>query len=99
MAEVTVRHELDCSADDYWNKCVFNDAFNQALYVERLHFGSFVSIESKDLGDRRTKKAKMEPPLTGVPAPVKKAIGDRDGLWTTVVAAAVFCDLPGSNGK
>jgi arginine decarboxylase len=28
----------------------------------------------------------------------QSAIGDRDGLWTTVVAAAVFCDLP-SNGK
>ena len=28
----------------------------------------------------------------------QSAIGDRDGLWTTVVAAAVFCDLP-SNVK
>ena len=26
----------------------------------------------------------------------QSAIGDRDGLWTTVVAAAVFVDLPGS---
>jgi hypothetical protein len=76
MAEVTVRHELDCSVDDYWNKCVFDDAFNQALYVGRLHFNSFVSLESKDTGDRRTKRAKMEPPLTGIPGPVKKAIGE-----------------------
>jgi len=28
----------------------------------------------------------------------QSAIGDRDGLWTTVVAAAVFFDFP-SNGK
>jgi hypothetical protein len=77
MAEVTVRHELDCSVDDYWNRCVFDDAFNQALYVGRLHFGSFVSLESKDLGDRRTKKARMEPPLAGIPSAVKKAVGDK----------------------
>jgi hypothetical protein len=77
MAEVTVRHELDCSIDDYWNKCVFDDDFNQALYVGRLNFRSFVSLESQDLPDRRTKKARMEPPLNSVPVSVKKAIGDR----------------------
>jgi arginine decarboxylase len=27
----------------------------------------------------------------------QSAIGDRDGLWTTVVAAAVFVDLPNGN--
>lgn len=77
MAEVTLRHELDCSIDDYWNKCVFDDAFNRTLYVDRLHFSSFVPGESRDEGGRRTKKAKMEPPLHGVPTAVKKAIGDR----------------------
>ncbi len=76
MAEVTVRHELACSVQEYWDKCVFDNSFNQKLYVERLHFHSFVPIESKDLGDRRTKKCTMEPPLTGVPGPAKKVIGD-----------------------
>jgi hypothetical protein len=76
MPEVTVRHELDCSVDDYWNRCVFDNGFNQKLYVERLHFNSFVPIESKDLGDRRTKKCTMEPPLTGIPGPARKVIGD-----------------------
>jgi hypothetical protein len=77
MAEVTCRHELDCSVEDYWNKCVFDEGFNKTLYVDRLHFTAFVPGESKDEGGRRTKKARMEPPLTGVPAAVKKAIGDR----------------------
>ena len=77
MAEVTVKHELDCSIDEYWDKCVFDDAFNKTLYEERLHFTSFVPGGTADLGDRRTKKAKMEPPLHGVPGAVKKAIGDR----------------------
>jgi hypothetical protein len=77
MAEVTVRHELDCSIDDYWNKCVFDAEFNQVLYVQRLHFNSFVLVEQNDLGTLRTKKAKIEPPLTSVPAGVKKVVGDR----------------------
>lgn len=77
MAEVTVRHELDCSVQDYWDRCVFDEEFNRTLYVDRLGFSKFIPGESKDLGDRRTKKARMEPPLHSVPAAVKKAIGDR----------------------
>jgi hypothetical protein len=104
MAEVTVRHELDCSVQDYWDKCVFDEGFNRALYVDRLHFTGFVPGESKDLGDRRTKKAKMEPPLHGVPAAVKKAIGDRlsysedgyldkaTGHYTCTITPSTFAD-------
>jgi hypothetical protein len=77
MSEVTVRHELDCSIAEYWDKCVFDNEFNHTLYVDRLGFTRFVPVESQDLGDRRTKKARMEPPLASVPAAVKKAIGDR----------------------
>jgi hypothetical protein len=76
MAEVTLRHEIACSPAEYWDKCVFDNAFNQELYVGRLHFHSFVPVESKDTGDRRTKKCTMEPPLNGVPGPAKKVIGD-----------------------
>ena len=76
MAEITCRHEIDCSIADYWEKCVFNNAFNQELYVGRLHFHSFVPSESVNSADRRTKKCTMEPPLTGIPGPAKKLIGD-----------------------
>jgi hypothetical protein len=104
MAEVTVRHELDCSVQDYWDKCVFDEAFNRTLYVDRLHFTGFVPGESKDLGNRRTKKAKMEPPLHGIPAAVKKAIGDRlsysedgyldktTGRYTCTITPSTFAD-------
>jgi hypothetical protein len=104
MAEVTVRHEIDCSIQDYWDKCVFNNDFNQKLYVDRLHFHSFVPTESVDTPEKRTKKCTMEPPLTGVPAAVKKAIGDRlkyseDGYldkktmrYRTVITPSTFAD-------
>jgi hypothetical protein len=76
MAEITVRHEIAASPANYWDKCVFNNDFNQKLYVEKLGFHSFVPSESVDTPERRTKKCTMEPPLTGIPGPVKKAIGD-----------------------
>jgi hypothetical protein len=76
MAEVTVRHELACSADEYWDQCIFDDEFNQKLYVDRLHFHSFVPEGSEDLEDRRTKRATMRPDVGGIPASAKKLIGD-----------------------
>jgi hypothetical protein len=77
MAEITLRHEIACSIQDYWDKCVFDNDFNQKLYVEKLHFNSFVPSESVDSADRRTKKCTMEPPLVGIPAAAKKVIGDK----------------------
>ena len=77
MAEVTVRHEIDCSIQDYWDKCVFDNEFNLELYVKRLHFNSFVAIGSEDSADRRTKKCTMEPPMASIPPPAKKLIGDK----------------------
>jgi hypothetical protein len=104
MAEVTLRHEISCSVQDYWDKCVFDNAFNHELYVQRLHFHSFVPVESKDLGDRRTKKCTMEPPLTGVPGPAKKVIGDalrysedgyldkKSGHYFAAITPSMFAD-------
>jgi hypothetical protein len=71
-----LRHEISCRSADYWDKCVFDNSFNEELYVQRLGFHSFVPIESIDSADRRTKKCTMEPPLSGVPGPAKKLIGD-----------------------
>lgn len=76
MAEVTVRHELDCSVEDYWNKCIFDDAFNRKLYVEHLHFHAFIPTGSEDSPERRTKRATISPSLDGFPGPVKKMAGD-----------------------
>ena len=104
MAEVTVRHELKVSAADYWDKCVFDNDFNQKLYVDRLGFHAFTPGESKDLPDRRTKKCTMQPSLAGVPGAVKKAIGDalkyaedgyldkKTGRYHSVITPSTFAD-------
>ena len=104
MAEVTCRHELDCSIAEYWDRCVFDDAFNHALYIERLKFPVFERLTSEDSPGKRTKRAKIEPPLGGVPAPVKKAIGDKlayvedgwldtaSGRYEATITPSMFAD-------
>ena len=29
MPEVTLRHEMDCTEDTYWNKCIFDEEYNR----------------------------------------------------------------------
>jgi hypothetical protein len=79
MAEVTLRHEIDCDEDTFWNQCVFSegDDYNRKLYLEYLKFPGYTLLESKDTEDKKTRKVKIDPPLVGIPGPVKKVIGDK----------------------
>ena len=79
MAELKVRHELNCSEDTFWKKIVFDpkDAFNRHLYDDLLKFPNYQVLELKDEETRVLRKVRIEPPVDGVPGPVKKVIGDR----------------------
>ncbi len=79
MAELKIRHELNCTDDTFWNKIVFDpqDTFNRHLYHELLKFPKYQVTELKDEGTRMTRKVHIEPPVEGLPGPVKKALGDR----------------------
>jgi hypothetical protein len=79
VAEIEVRHELDCSEDAYWEKCVFDAEYNEELYLRYLRFPHYELVEQKDLGDRMTRKVRIEPPVGNLPGPVKKILGDRLG--------------------
>ncbi len=86
MPEVTLRHEMDCSEDTFWNKCIFDEEYNRRLFLDALKFPGFALLASTDDAERKTKKARIDPPLVGIPGPVKKAIGDRmsyveDGVY------------------
>ncbi len=76
MPEITVRHELDCDEDTYWHGCVFNEEFNRKLYLETLAFPGYAG-ENVDGATTVTRKVRIDPPLTGLPGPVKKVLGDR----------------------
>ena len=77
MAEINVRHEIDCSEETYWDKCFFDAEYNRRMFLDLLKFPGFTVLEQKDEGDKRSKKVKIDPPLSGMPGPVKKAIGDK----------------------
>src|SRR5580693_4539314 len=79
MAEVTLRHELDCDEDTYWEKCVFNDEYNRRLYLETLKFPGFKVLSHNDGPTKLTRKVHIDPPVTGMPGPIKKLLGDRFG--------------------
>ncbi len=76
MAETTIRDEFDCTADTYWDKCHFNADFNRELYLETLKFPGWKMLEQKTDGPRRTRRVRIDPPVTGLPGPVKKLVGD-----------------------
>jgi hypothetical protein len=79
MADLTLRHEMNCDAETYWEKCVLVDEYNKRLFSEKLQFKSYELIEQKDLGDTVTRKVKAEPKPANLPGPIKKAIGDSFG--------------------
>src|SRR5258708_11669192 len=77
MPEITMRHEIDCDVDTFWDKCVFSEDFNRRLYVEVVKVKSFEHISDTDEPTRRTRKVKIDPQVHGMPGPVKKLLGDR----------------------
>jgi hypothetical protein len=77
MADITLRHEIACDEDTYWTKCVFNEEYNRRLFRDELAFPGFEVLEERDLGDTVHRKLRIDPPVAGLPGPLKKAIGDR----------------------
>ncbi|MBI4956326.1 MAG: DUF2505 family protein [Myxococcales bacterium] len=76
MPEITFRHEFECDEDTFWTE-FFRAEYNQKLYLEALGFPGYQLLDSSDGPDRRTKKVRIDPPVTGLPGPLKKVIGDR----------------------
>ena len=74
---VELKHDLECAGSTYWEKCILIEEFNRRLYGEILKFPKFELLEQKDEGDVVRRRVRIEPPLTGLPGPAKKVIGDR----------------------
>ena len=76
MAEVVLRHEIFCTEEDYWAKCVWTREFNEGLYLKTLGFPRYEVQADTENGNVRNRKTLIEPPVDGLPAPLKKAMGD-----------------------
>lgn len=77
MPEVTLRHEIDTDEDTFWSKIVFNEAFNTQLYEGALKFPGWKLLDSKEDESKITRRVQVDPPVSDLPGPVKKVLGDR----------------------
>lgn len=85
MAEITLRHDIDCDEDTFWRKIVFDEGFNRKLYTENLKIGWKLE-DQKETDTSISRRVHVEPDTSNLPAAVKKVIGDRlayteEGTW------------------
>jgi hypothetical protein len=103
MPDVNLRHEIDCDEDTFWDKCFFNEDYLTHLFMDELKMKGFKILEQHDDGKVLTRKVQVDPPVVGVPAPVKKAIGDtftyvEDGTFDRAAKRFKFKVLPSAFG-
>jgi Protein of unknown function (DUF2505) len=76
MAETIIRTPLECSAEDYFEKCLFAHTYAEELFVKTLKFPSVKVLELDRSSAIWKRRVQIDPPLTGLPGPVAKLIGD-----------------------
>jgi hypothetical protein len=77
MPTVELRHEIDTDEETYWSKIFFDRKFNEGLFKDYLKFPGYAVLEEKDEGSKVVRKVQVDPPVAGLPGPVKKVVGDR----------------------
>lgn len=103
MAEETIRTRLTCPGMDYITKCLFNETYNLKLYQEVLKFPGVKVLELQNTGDQWKRRLQIDPPLTGLPGPVVKIIGDKfsyieEGTFDSKTKRYTFKVTPSSAG-
>jgi hypothetical protein len=77
MPDFTVKNEFDTDEDTFWEKCFFDEEYNRRLYTDTLKFPGWKLLEQKTEGTKISRRVQIDPPVTGMPGPVKKALGDK----------------------
>ena len=74
MKKFTLKHEIDCSAEDFW-EVFFNDDFNTKLFLEELSFPEYEVVEKTESDTKITRTVRGMPKMDA-PKPLKKLLGD-----------------------
>ncbi|NOU29027.1 MAG: DUF2505 family protein [Polyangiaceae bacterium] len=103
MAEVTIRTAIGCTGKTYFEKCLFSADYCTRLYNEVLKFPGVKVLALKTEGDVWTRQLAIDPPLSGLPGPVQKLIGDKfsyieDGKYDTKSGRYTFKVTPSTAG-
>jgi hypothetical protein len=92
MKKFTLRHEINCSVDQFW-KVFFDKEFNNELFLKGLGFPEY-EVLSQEETDTSVKRKIRGKPKMDVPKAVSKVLGDSfgyeengsmdksKGLWT-----------------
>lgn len=100
MPEITLRHEIDTDEDTFWSKIVFDEGFNQKLYLGELKFPQWKLLEMKDDDAKISRRVLVEPATNDLPGPLKKAIGGdklaytEEGTFDKKARRYVFKTIP-----
>lgn len=73
MPKFTVTHEIHCDVDTFW-KLFFDQAFNEAMYKQGLHFPEFRVLEQRETDREIVRKVAGQPKMD-MPGPVAKVLG------------------------
>lgn len=68
----TVRHEIACTPEQFWERIHNNPGFNQELYVEKLEYQYELLEDDHETGTRRAHIV----PKVNAPLALRKALGD-----------------------
>ena len=76
MKERRIEHTYDCSADVFWSRIFLDDAYNQKLFLEELHFESWRVIRSEERGTEIHRLVEAVPRLGELPAALKRLLSE-----------------------
>lgn len=79
MKSLSFDHVFNCTENTYWDKVFFDEAYNQAMFVESLHFNRWKLISSDESDAKLERVVEVEPPVGDIPKTVKKVLGDNFG--------------------
>ncbi len=88
MAERRIEHTFDCSVDTFWTQVFFDPEYNDALFLKRLKFERWETVEKRESEDGFTRVLEAIPPVGDVPGPLKKLMKKGAGYRETGVYTA-----------
>jgi hypothetical protein len=109
MKKLTLKHEINCSADQFW-KVFFDKDFNRTLFKDALGFPEYEILEQEESDSQVRRKVRGRPKMN-MPKPVMKLLGDsfgyeeegtldrKSGVWRWKMKPNALTDKLRNEGK
>lgn len=86
MTTRRIEHTFSCDVDTYWTRFFLDEAFNEALFLERLGFSKWVLVKQEPTADGVKRVVEAAPSTVDIPGPLKKVLAGglgyrEEGEW------------------